>query len=141
MKLRPNKPQSVDINLTPLIDVVFLMLIFFMVSTTFDREARIKVQLPEASASKEEQKSKIVPIKVTVDAKGRYYVNDQELVNTEFSTLKRTLEKATRGVTVAPPVIITADASTPHQSVMTVMDAASQLGLNNMTFSAKQRTE
>lgn len=140
MKLRPNKPQPVDINLTPLIDVVFLMLIFFMVSTTFDRETRIKVQLPEASVAKKEQQ-KLMPVKITIDVQGRYYVNGEELVNTEFSTLKRTLEKAVKGIVDKPPVIIAADAKTPHQSVMTAMDAASQVGLFNMTFSAKQRTE
>ena len=141
MKLRPNKPQPVEINLTPLIDVVFLMLIFFMVSTTFDRETRIKVQLPEASAAQEEKQKKVLPVKITVDAQGRYYVNGEELVNTEFSTLKRTLEKAVEGIVNKPPVIITADANTPHQSVMTAMDAASRVGMFNMTFSAKQRAE
>ncbi len=141
MNLQPNKTPNVEINLTPLIDVVFLMLIFFMVSTTFDRETRIKVQLPEASATEQTKEEKIVPVLITIDSQGRFYVNKKELVNTEFATLRRTLQKAVKGVSPLPPVIITADAKTPHQSVMTAMDAASQVGLYNMTFSAKQRTD
>lgn len=141
MNLRGKRTQNVDINLTPLIDVVFLMLIFFMVSTTFDRETRIKVQLPEATEVQQEQEQKVAPVKIVIDAKGRFYVNDRELVNTEFSILKRELEKQVEGMKEMPPVMIIADADTPHQAVMTAMDAASQAGLYNMVFSAKQRQE
>ncbi|MBU0498970.1 MAG: biopolymer transporter ExbD [Gammaproteobacteria bacterium] len=140
MKLRPNKPQDADINLTPLIDMVFLLLIFFMVSTTFDKETRIKVELPEATAAVEE-KRKVEPVHISIDAQGRFYVNQEELVNSDFSILKRALEKAVAGQSPLPSVIITADAKTPHQAVMSAMDAASQVGMYEMIFAAKQRSE
>lgn len=140
MNFRSRKDRSVNIDLTSLIDVVFLMLIFFMVSTTFDRDTRIKVDMPEASETKQEEQ-KQEPIKITIDAQGRFYVNDEVLINTEFKTLKRTLEKQIADLKELPPVQILADAKTPHQAVMTAMDAASQLGLVNMSFPARQRAD
>ena len=93
MNLRPHKLQSPELNLTPLIDVVFLLLIFFMVSTTFDRESRIKVELPTA-ATQDEKSTEEKVLDITVDAKGRYYVNQKEVVNTELKTLQRAIELA-----------------------------------------------
>ncbi|MES9871436.1 MAG: biopolymer transporter ExbD [Sedimenticola sp.] len=139
MNLRPHRKESPELNITPLIDVVFLLLIFFMVSTTFDRESRIKVELPEA-ATQDEKNQDEKQLDIVVDAKGRYYVNQKEVVNTELETLKRAIEKAS-GVRRDLPVIITADANAAHQSVIKVMDAASQLGFVHMTFAAKQPTE
>lgn len=136
MNLHPHKKPSPELNLTPLIDVVFLLLIFFMVSTTFDKEARIKVELPQATTQDEKVEEEKV-LDITVDAKGRFYVNQKEVVNTEAETLKTAIEKAA-GVRRDLPVIITADAKATHQSVIKVMDVASQLGFVHMTFAAKQ---
>ncbi len=136
MNLRPNKKEIPDINLTPLIDVVFLLLIFFMVSTTFDKESRIKVELPEASTQDEKVQEREV-LDITVDALGRFYVNQAEVVNTEIGTLKSAIVKAANG-RIDLPVVITADAKTPYQAVITVMDAASQLGFVNMTFPTRR---
>ncbi|PLY15959.1 MAG: biopolymer transporter ExbD [Sedimenticola sp.] len=136
MNLRPQRRQAPDLNLTPLIDVVFLLLIFFMVSTTFDKETRIKVELPEA-ATQDERNEDIKVLDITVDATGRFFVNQKEVINTETDTLKRAIEKEA-GERRDLPVIINADANARHQSVIKVMDAASQLGFVNMTFSAKQ---
>ena len=136
MNLRPNRKELPDINLTPLIDVVFLLLIFFMVSTTFDRESRIKVNLPESSTQAEEIKKQEI-LDITVDIQGRFYVDQQEVINTDIETLKRAIEKAANGRKDLP-VVITADANTPYQAVITVMDAASQLGFVNMTFPTRQ---
>ncbi|MES9844122.1 MAG: biopolymer transporter ExbD [Candidatus Sedimenticola sp. PURPLELP] len=136
MNLRPHRKESPDLNITPLIDVVFLLLIFFMVSTTFDRESRIKVELPEA-ATQDEQIKEEKQLDIVVDAKGHYFVNQKEVVNTELATLKRAMELAS-GVRRDLPVIITADANAAHQSVIKVLDAASQLGFVHMTFAAKQ---
>ncbi len=136
MNLRPHKLPSPDVNVTPLIDVVFLLLIFFMVSTTFERESQIQVELPEVSAEADpEQPPRVLDI--TIDREGRFYVNQREVINTELETLKRALEKAAMKESELP-VIITADAQTPHQAVMTAMDAASQLGYLRMTFAAQQ---
>ena len=136
MNLRPNKLPSLDLNVTPLIDVVFLLLIFFMVSTTFERESQIQVQLPEASSEAEPQTPPRA-LDITIDREGRFYVNQLEVINTEIDTLKRALEKVAMQESELP-VIITADAQTPHQAVMTAMDAASQLGYQRMTFAARQ---
>ena len=139
MNLRPVRKELPDLNLTPLIDVVFLLLIFFMVSTTFDKHARIKVELPEAATQDEEVRERQV-LEVTIDAEGRYYVNQKQVITTNIDILKHALEKAANGREKLP-LIITADANTTHQSVIRVMDAASQLGFVNMTFSAKQPVE
>ena len=132
MNLRPNRSdERVDVNLTPLIDVVFLLLIFFMVSTTFDRHAKLKVELPEASARTEQQLED--PVVLSIDAKGNYFINDRQVVNTQLETLKIALQK-----TVADKkdvsLVLRADAKTPHQSVVRAMDAASQLGLTRLSI-------
>ena len=136
MNLRPHRKESPDINLTPLIDVVFLLLIFFMVSTTFDKESRIKVELPQAATQDEKVEDKVT-LDITVDVQGRFYVNQREVINTDIETLKRAIEKAAKGQQDLP-VIIMADAKAPYQAVITVMDAASQLGFVNMTFPTRQ---
>ena len=128
MNIRPQRKDSPELNLTPLIDVVFLLLIFFMVSTTFDKESRIKVELPEA-ATQDEKSDEDQVLDIVVDARGRYFVNQKEVVNSDIGTLKRAIEKMA-GERTDLPVIITADAKATHQSVIKVMDAASQLGLS-----------
>ncbi|MCB1761240.1 MAG: biopolymer transporter ExbD [Gammaproteobacteria bacterium] len=135
MNLQPDKKAGIELNLTPLIDVVFLLLIFFMVSTTFDKESRIRVNLPEATTKDEQQNERRV-LDIIVDAKGHYYVDQEEVLNREPETLRRAIEKAA-GERRDLPVIITADAQATHQAVMIVMDVASQLGLTQMTFAAK----
>ncbi len=134
MNLRRQIRPSPDINLTPLIDVVFLLLIFFMVSTTFQKETRIKIQLPEAAT---EAPAEEVPevLDISIDKDGTFYVNEKEVVNTQLQTLKRAIEKAAKGEQDLP-VIISADARTPHQAVIKVLDAASSLGFVRMTFAA-----
>lgn len=133
MNLRPQVKKSPEVDITPLIDVVFLLLIFFMVSTTFDREAQILVELPEATGEEAAHAPK--ELDITIDASGIFFVNQREVINTEVETLKQAISKAV-GEQRDIPVIINADAKTPHQAVMTAMDAASQLGLTRMTFSA-----
>ncbi len=132
MNLRPDRrDERVDVNLTPLIDVVFLLLIFFMVSTTFDRHAKLKVELPEASAKKEQQAEDAVVL--SIDVKGNYFINDRQVVNTTLETLKTALQKTVadkKDVTL----VLRADAKTPHQSVVRAMDAASQLGLTRLSI-------
>ncbi|PLX62492.1 biopolymer transporter ExbD [Sedimenticola selenatireducens] len=139
MNLRPHRKESPELNLTPLIDVVFLLLIFFMVSTTFDKESRIKVELPTA-ATQDEQVEEEKVLEITIDASGRFYVDEREVVNTEADTLKRAIEKAA-GMRRDLPVIIKADARASFQSVFKVMDVTSQLGFVNMTFPGKQPVE
>ena len=131
MNLKPNRQDDVDLNLTPLIDVVFLLLIFFMVSTTFDKQSKLKIQLPEASASATTQAPESVVI--GIDAKGHYFINDRQLVNTQLKTLKLALMK-TVGKDKKTPLILRADAKAPHQFVVRAMDAAAQLGLTRLSI-------
>jgi biopolymer transport protein ExbD len=138
LKLHHTRKDTAEINLTPLIDVVFLLLIFFMVSTTFQREAELSIELPEATT--EAQENKDDPIEVVIDAGGRYYVNGRALLNKQPKTIKQALQKAA-GDRSSVPVVISADANTSHQSVVAVMDAARQLGLVRLTFAARLSTE
>jgi biopolymer transport protein ExbD len=133
MNLRPQKRKPPEVDITPLIDVVFLLLIFFMVSTTFDRESQILIELPQATG--EEAIHAPDELEITIDASGIFFVNKREVINTEVETLKLAIAKAV-GEERDIPVIINADAKTPHQAVVTAMDAASQLGLARMTISA-----
>ncbi|MCG8015623.1 MAG: biopolymer transporter ExbD [Candidatus Thiodiazotropha sp. 'RUGA'] len=133
MNFRTNARKSPEVDITPLIDVVFLLLIFFMVSTTFEHESQILIELPEATG--EEIQREEQQLDITINIAGTFFVNQREVVNTEMETLKLAISKAI-GDRGDIPVIINADARTPHQSVMTAMDAASQLGLTKMTFSA-----
>ena len=138
MNLKPQVREEIDLNLTPLIDVVFLLLIFFMVSTTFEKTAKLKVDLPEASAQAVQQsENKIV---IGIDAKGRYYINDRQLVNTQTKTLKMALMKVS-GDNKKMPIVLRADAKTPHQSVVRAMDAASQLGLTRLSISTVETSQ
>ncbi|MBV2120731.1 MAG: biopolymer transporter ExbD [Candidatus Thiodiazotropha sp. (ex Ctena orbiculata)] len=133
MNFRTKARKSPEVDITPLIDVVFLLLIFFMVSTTFEHESQILIELPEATG--EEIQREEQQLDITINIAGTFFVNQREVVNTEMETLKLAISKAI-GDRGNIPVIINADARTPHQSVMTAMDAASQLGLTKMTFSA-----
>lgn len=138
MKFRRSEREQPDVNLTPLIDVVFLLLIFFMVSTTFERETQISVELPEAAGDALEAEPQVVEI--TIDREGRYFVNRQEVVNTQIETLKRAIREVAEGLE-EPQVILSADQKTPHQAVITAMDAARQVGLVNMTFATSRPDE
>ncbi len=136
MNLRPgHKEDSVEVNLTPLIDVVFLLLIFFMVSTTFDRHAKLKVSLPESSTKATQQQND--PLILSIDAKGNYFLNERQIVNQQLGTLKQAILKtlSEKNVNIEDvSLVLRADANTPHQSVVRAMDAASQLGLTKLSI-------
>jgi biopolymer transport protein ExbD len=136
MNLRPRRAEPPRVDITPLIDVVFLMLIFFMVSTTFDKETQLKVDLPEA-ATIETTQQPADKIEITIDAEGQFYVNERELVKHDAMTLHRTLEKLADGK-AGMPVIVSGDRNAPLQSMMTVLDVAAQLGLSRLSFVARQ---
>lgn len=192
MNLRPQRTEPPEINLAPLIDVVFLLLIFFMVTTSFRDEVGIKIRLPEAAG---EAAAEAQPLTLTIDAEGSYYVNDLQVADRQPATLSKALmmamanargrDQATAGgeglagqakgperaggprppgqggtggqadqqtpvgdasagtavrtTTTAPadlPLVLKADARTPHQAVMTAMDVASRLGLTRLSFAA-----
>lgn len=135
MNFSRTESDRLEVNITPLIDVVFLLLIFFMVTTTFNQQAELRVDLPEASSEK--QSLEIVPIEITIDSSGAYYVNGLSLANNKAITLMNSLQKIVsedkdRGV------IIRADASTPHQAVITAMDTVSRLGITQLSIATSK---
>ena len=131
MNLRSRVPEPPEINLTPLVDVVLLLIIFFMASTTFVREAALKVDLPQASP--EPVGTNAPPVEITVTADGSYLVNRQALVNNRADTLRRALER-TAGSARDLPLVIRADARATHQSVVTAMDVAGRLGFVHLSI-------
>ncbi|OZY84722.1 biopolymer transporter ExbD [Cellvibrio mixtus] len=135
MKFRRQKTEDEGINLTPLIDVVFLLLIFFMVSTTFTKETHLSVDLPEAVGEQSSELPK--QIEILINSDGSYSVNGLALVNNKVATLKSALEKTAEGDNQLP-LVITADAKTPHQAVVQAMDVAGQLGFARLSITTRQ---
>lgn len=131
MKLRPRHREDPEINLISLIDVLLVLLIFFMVSTTFQQEGRVKVQLPQASQIPQ-AKGGHEPIVITVTADGGYRVNEHALLNTSPDTLRAALLK--EAGTERGPLTIRADARTTHQAVVTAMDVAGKLGFAQLNI-------
>lgn len=137
MKFRQRPQPDLDVNITPLIDIVFLLLIFFMVSTTFKQDFEVSIELPKAAS---EEKLVDKTLNITIDPKGNYYINSQKLVNNKISSIKAALQKKSEG-NIKLPVIISADGQTPHQAVIQAMDAARQLGFSKLTFATQQAAE
>lgn len=131
MNLHPRSLDEPEVNLTSLIDVVFLLLIFFMVSTSFTKESELKVNLPEALTEAPASLDTSLEIVVTVD--GKYFVNQKELINSDPSTLRDALETEV-GDDRSMPVTIRADGKASHQSVVNAMDVAGRLGFANLNI-------
>jgi len=130
VKFRRKQRENVDINLASLIDVVFILLLFFVVTTTFTRETQLRVDLPEAvSGSPAEDPSKQLDIAISAD--GVFSVNNQILPKSDLATLMDALQKASNGDTNRP-LSISADGKSQHQSVITAMDAAGKLGFSHL---------
>jgi len=131
MNLRPRNREDPEINLINFIDVLLVLLIFFMVTTTFQQEGRVKVQLPQASETPLPRGTR-EPLVITVTADGGYRVNEHTLINASPETLRAALLKeagADRG-----PITIRADARTTHQAVVTAMDVAGRLGFSQLNI-------
>ena len=121
--------------MTPLIDVVFLLLIFFMVTTTFSRETRLLVNLPEANA--EAAQSNPSQIEILVSRDGSYSINGRALVNSRIETLVQGLEIESGGDR-SLPILLIADAEATHQSVVTAMDGIGQYGFARMSIATQR---
>ncbi|MBT8064168.1 MAG: biopolymer transporter ExbD [Gammaproteobacteria bacterium] len=132
MRLQHHFKEEPNVDLTSLIDVVFLLLIFFMVSTTFERQAVLKVDLPEASAV-EEREDPPDGLELVIDDTGLMFLNDQQLVDSEERTLRAAMELAA-GDNRELPLTLRADRQTPHHFVVTAMDVAAQLGFTNLSI-------
>jgi len=138
MKFISTSPvEEVNINLTPLIDVVFLLLIFFMVSTTFDTTSQLKIRLPEASQN-ESTKEK-APLNLMIDAKGRFFLNSRELSSQKSEALSFALQRVLDGSD--RPIVIQSDAESPVQSLVTAMDVVARLGLTQLAIATTRPIE
>ena len=139
MQLRSASLEDPEISLTSLIDVVFLLLIFFMVSTTFERQAVLKVDLPKAenvTVPQDQPNS----FELVIDQNGQYYLNDRQLVDGKPATLRAAFNEAA-GEDRNIPVILRADAETPHHFVVTAMDVTAQLGFSRLSIATERVTE
>ncbi len=135
MHFKRQNTTALTVDVTPLIDVVFLLLIFFMVSTTFTKESHISLNLPEATG--EEKTQQPHQIELLIDINGQYVINERSLVSTKIETIKTALLEVAAG-DLTTPLIITADANTPHQAVITAMDAAGQAGFSQLSLTTKK---
>lgn len=136
MNLKRSRTEDPEISLTGLIDVVFLLLIFFMVSTSFEHQSVLKVDLPEAKnvTSPEDQPNSF---ELVIDQKGQYYLNDRQLVDGKPATLKAAFIEAA-GDDRSMPIILRADAETPHHFVVTAMDVTAQLGFSRLSIATER---
>ena len=135
MKFRRQTRDDLSVNLTPLIDVVFLLLIFFMVSTTFTRETQLSVDLPEATGLQRDEVDR--QVEILIDQQGQYRVNGRPLLDTRLRTLQAAMYEVSQGDTTLP-LVISADAEAAHQAVVRAMDAAGQMGFSRLSIASIQ---
>jgi len=138
MKLSTNKVEDPDVNLTPMIDVVFLLLLFFMISTSFIRESSLKVDLPEATGQTLADQDK--PVDIVINANGHFIVNGVTLNAPSPEQLSANLKQAV-GENKDPHIIISADANAEYQQIVTAMDVSQQLGYTRLTLATRQKSK
>jgi len=129
--------EEVNINLTPLIDVVFLLLIFFMVSTTFDTTSQLKIKLPEAS--QDEAIKPKQPLYLVINMEGKFFLNSRELSSQKSEALSLALQRILDGSD--RPIVIQSDAESPVQSLVTAMDVVARLGLTHVSIATTRPLE
>jgi biopolymer transport protein ExbD len=132
MKLLPRASEEPEVNLTSLIDVVLLLLVFFMVSTSFERESQLRIQLPQADVS-DSAAPPVDSLEIMITAQGGYLVNEVALVNSRPATLRQAIRSVV-GDERDLPITIRADANVKHQSVVTAMDVVGRLGFVNINI-------
>ena len=123
--------EEPELNLIPLIDVIFVLIIFFVATTTFNQRSTMKLQLPTAQAIAKAESGE--PLNVIVDAEGHYFIGENEVLKSDVGSLKEAIV-AVAGQDRSMPVMLRADARTPHQSVITAMDALGQLGFVKLSI-------
>ena len=132
MKLSLRQRTQPEVNLTSLIDVVLLLLIFFMVSTSFVKQSQITIRLPEAESTAIVQEAP-EQIDIMITASGTYLINGRELINNRAETIRNSLQKLSAGNNTLP-LTISADANAKHQDVVTAMDVAARLGFTQINI-------
>ena len=132
MRIRDDRAHDEpEINLIPLIDVILVLIIFFVITTTFDARSTLQLQLP--SATGEPAGDQTQSLSVLINAEGRYFVGDQEVLRTDIDSLKQAIARV-GGSDHNRAVLLRADARTPHQSVVTALDALGQLGFRRISI-------
>lgn len=139
MQFARQRREEIAINLTPLIDVVFLLLIFFMVSTSFIKETHLAIDLPKADNA-QDAPVEADRLEVLIDYRGQYTINQRVLTATDSGALASALRNLS-GEIYDTPLIITADAKAPHQAVVRVMDVAGKLGFSKLSFTTQPEEE
>jgi biopolymer transport protein ExbD len=133
MQFRPRFREEPEINLIPLIDVLLMALIFLLVTTSFSREARLRLQLPEATSATQLESASL---RIAIDARGQYFINGKQLLNTSADTLRAAMQQAVGG-RKDPVIVVQADRKTPHEAVVRVMDVSRRLGYTHLTFATQ----
>jgi biopolymer transport protein ExbD len=123
--------EEVTLNLTSLIDVIFVLLLFFVVTTTFSRPSQLKIELPEASSGTPPTPTELKQLEIAIGADGQYELNSQPLLSNDLASLMSALQRESAG-DISLPLTISADAKTPHQAFITAMDAAGKLGFAHL---------
>jgi biopolymer transport protein ExbD len=132
MRIRDDRAHDEpEINLVPLIDVILVLIIFFVITTTFDARSTLQLQLPSASQQPSDTPAKA--LSVLVNAEGRYFVGDSEVLHTDVDALKQAITQAA-GKDRDRPVLLRADGRTPHQAVVTALDALAQLNFKRVSI-------
>ncbi len=130
--------EEPEINLIPMIDVLLVILIFLMVTTSYAKYSELQINLPQAGG--EVSASPVQPITVAIDATAHYAINNSGLNFTDIAALAASLKKAA-GAQTDPTIVINADAKTPHQAVINVMEAARQAGFGRITFATQNEAK
>jgi biopolymer transport protein ExbD len=132
MRIRDRRAEdNPEINLVPLIDVILVLIIFFVITTTFDARSVLKLELPRAEGQPNENQTRALSLLVNAD--GRYFVDDREALRTDVESLKRTIAEVA-GEDRDRPVLLRADARTPHHAVVTALEALGQLGFRQISI-------
>jgi biopolymer transport protein ExbD len=134
MQFRQRSREEPEINLIPLIDVLLMALIFLLVTTSFSKESRLRLQLPEAASATQTESA---TLRIAIDARGQYFINNKQLLNTSAETLRAAMLQAVGRNTKDPVVVVQADRKTPHEAVVRVMDVSRRLGYTHLTFATQ----
>ena len=138
MKISSQDNENRKLNLTPLIDVVFLLLIFFMVSTTFEKQAKLKIELPEASAKV--SAADAPELVISISQKGVFFVNSNELVNVQPQVLQNAIQAIVNDDRDRQ-VVIRADANAAHKHVILAMDVLGNMGFQKVSMATTESSD
>lgn len=137
MKFRPaRREDEIDINVISMVDILFVLLLFFMLTTSFTKDSELKIALPTASQTAPQTAG--TKLDLVIDGQGRYYVNGREVLNTQPETLFQAMSQTLDEMQTTPPLVISVDANVHYQAVVTAMDIAGRLGLTNFSIATTQ---